>query len=108
MHAARVVDGRVVTSLVDDRMSGSPARFTEKQGQYLAFIASYTRQHGRPPAESDLRQFFSVTAPVVHQMIVGLERRGLISRVPGQSRTIKVALPDEELPVLQPMKTAAG
>jgi hypothetical protein len=44
----------------------------------------------RPPAESDFQRFFQVTPPAVHQMIVELERRGLISRVPSQPRTIKV------------------
>jgi hypothetical protein len=39
-------------------------------------------------------------------MIVELERRGLINRVPGQPRTIKVTVPDDELPRLQPIKAA--
>lgn len=87
--------------------SSAAPRFTEKQGQYLAFIAMYTLVNRRPPAEADFREFFEVTPPVVHQMIVVLERRGLLSRVPGQSRTIKVLLPDDELPPLRPIKTAA-
>ncbi|HEX2690264.1 MAG TPA: hypothetical protein VHN14_26800 [Kofleriaceae bacterium] len=87
-------------------MSSSPApRFTEKQGQYLAFIATYTLLNQRPPAEADIQRFFQVTPPAVHQMILELERRGLISRVHGQARTIKVTLPDDELPRLQPIKT---
>lgn len=35
-----------------------PARFTEKQGQYLAFIYMYTLVNGRPPAEADLQRYF--------------------------------------------------
>jgi DNA-binding MarR family transcriptional regulator len=35
-------------------------------------------------AETDFQRFFQVTPPAVHQMIVELERRGLISRVSGQ------------------------
>ncbi len=85
--------------------SESPPRFTEKQGQYLAFISTYTLLNRRPPAEADFQQFFQVTPPAIHQMIVELERRGLISRVPGQPRTIKVTLPDHELPRLQSIKT---
>lgn len=89
-------------------MSSSFApRFTEKQGQYLAFISTYTLLNRRPPAEADFQRFFEVTAPAVHQMIVTLERRGLVSRVPGQSRTIRVMLPDDQLPRLQPIKTTA-
>lgn len=86
--------------------SASP-RFTEKQGQYLAFIAMYTLLNRRPPAEADLQHFFEVTPPVVHQMIIALERRGLISRIPGQSRTLKVLLLDDEVPRLRAIKTPA-
>jgi Mn-dependent DtxR family transcriptional regulator len=82
--------------------------FTEKQGQYLAFIYTYTLLNRRPPAEADFQRFFEVTPPAVHQMIVELERRGLISRIPGQPRTIKVTLPDDEVPRLQPVKTSAA
>src|SRR4051812_13953657 len=42
--------------------------FTERQGQYLAFIDAYTRVSGRPPAEADLQRHFGVSAPSVHQM----------------------------------------
>jgi DNA-binding MarR family transcriptional regulator len=88
--------------------STSAPRFTERQGQYLAFISTYTLLNRRPPAEADFQRFFQVTPPAVHQMIIELERRGLISRVPGQPRTIKVTLPDDELPRLQPIKTYAA
>src|SRR5512138_2624625 len=88
--------------------SGSAPRFTERQGQYLAFISTYTLLNRRPPAEADFQRFFQVTPPSVHQMIVELEKRGLISRVPGQPRTIKVTMPDDELPRLQPIKTSAA
>ena len=88
--------------------STSAPRFTERQGQYLAFISTYTLLNRRPPAEADFQRFFRVTPPAVHQMIVELEKRGLISRIPGQPRTIKVTLPDDELPRLQPIKTSAA
>jgi len=54
----------------------STARFTEKQGQYLAFIYMYALVNGRPPAEADMQRFFEVTPPSVHRMIVELESRG--------------------------------
>jgi len=34
----------------------------------------------------------------MHQMVVTLERRGLISLVPGQARSIRVLVAKEELP----------
>lgn len=85
--------------------SNPPPRFTEKQGQYLAFIYAYTLINRQPPSEADFQQFFEVTPPSVHQMIVELERRALITRVPRQPRTIKLTLPAEDLPLLQPIKT---
>jgi Mn-dependent DtxR family transcriptional regulator len=77
------------------------APFTEKQGQYLAFIYAYTKLHRRPPAEADMQSYFSVTPPTVHQMVLGLERRGLIRRRPGVSRSIELLLEPEQLPVLR-------
>jgi DNA-binding MarR family transcriptional regulator len=92
----------------DPVSSSSLPRFTDKQGQYLAFIHTYTLLNKRPPAETDFQRFFEVTPPTVHQMIVELERRALITRVPGQPRTIRVTLPDDELPRLQPIKISAA
>lgn len=76
-------------------------RFTEKQGQYLAFIDSYMTMHGRAPAEADLQRFFGTTPPTIHQMIVKLEEKGFISRVPGQARSIKLVIDPDELPRLR-------
>jgi DNA-binding MarR family transcriptional regulator len=76
-------------------------KFTEKQGQFLAFIYYYTKIHRQPPAESDLQKYFRVTPPSIHQMVVTLTDKGLISRVEGQARTIKVLVPENELPKLK-------
>src|ERR671929_550115 len=76
--------------------------FTDKQGQYLAFIDAYTRVNGRPPAEADLQRHFRVSPPSVHQMVLTLEPAGLIRRQPGLARSIEVLVPPECLPVLRP------
>jgi len=84
----------------------SSSRFTDTQGQYLAFIHAYALVNGRPPAEADIQRFFAVTPPSVHNMIKELERRGLITRVPRQPRSIALSVPEDELPRLrQPIKT---
>jgi len=55
----------------------SPAPpFTEKQGQYLAFIYAYTHIFRQPPAEADMQRHFQVSPPSVHQMVLTLERAG--------------------------------
>ena len=74
--------------------------FTDKQGQYLAFIYYYTKVNGRAPAEADMQRYFGVTPPSVHQMVLTLEANGFIERVPGQGRSIRVLIPREQLPDL--------
>jgi SOS-response transcriptional repressor LexA len=76
-------------------------RFTEKQGQYLAFIESYMVMHGRAPAEAELQRFFGTTPPTIHQMILKLEEKGLISRIPGQPRSIKLLIDADQIPRLK-------
>jgi Mn-dependent DtxR family transcriptional regulator len=76
-------------------------KFTNKQGQYLAFIYNYTKINGRPPAQADIQRYFRVTPPTVHQMILNLAEKGLIKRVPGQARSIEVLVPPEHLPYLR-------
>jgi len=75
-------------------------KFTKKQGQYLAFIYCYTKIHGQPPAERDMQMYFHVTYPSIHQMVLTLEKNGLISRTPKQARSIKLLVPKEEIPQL--------
>lgn len=77
------------------------AEFTEKQGQYMAFIYAYTKVNGRPPAEADIQRYFRVTPPTVHQMVLVLESAGHISRTPGAARSIQVLVQPENLPVLR-------
>jgi LexA DNA binding domain len=74
--------------------------FTDKQGQYLAFIHAYTLVLGRPPAEADLQRHFRVTPPSVHQMVLTLERAGLIRRRLGVARSIELLVDAEALPPL--------
>ena len=75
-------------------------RFSQKQGQYLAFIYVYAHIFHQPPAEADMQRHFRVTPPSVHQMVLGLERDGLISRQPGVARSIDILVPPQDLPIL--------
>jgi len=84
------------------RAADSRRDFTPKQGQYLAFIHAYTLVNGRPPAEADMIRFFRVTPPTVHQMVLSLEKAGLISREPRVPRSIAVLLERSALPELNP------
>ena len=75
--------------------------FTEKQGQYLAYIYAYTRLHRRPPAEADMQQYFRVNPPSVHQMVLTLERAGFIRKKPRIARSIELLIDPEHLPDLR-------
>ena len=86
-------------SAARDRSTGLP--YTEKQGQYLAFIYYYTKVNGRPPAERDIQRHFRTTPPAVHNMVKALHERGLIERTPGKARSIRVVPPREQLPDLE-------
>ena len=74
--------------------------YTDRQGQYLTFIYYYSKLNGYPPAQADIQRYFRVTGPSVNSMLKTLEKRGLISRVPRQPRSIKLLLSREELPDL--------
>jgi Mn-dependent DtxR family transcriptional regulator len=82
-------------------VSHAAKTFTEKQGQYLAFIYAYTRLNRQPPAEADMQLYFGVTPPSVHQMVLTLERQGFIKRQPGVARSIEMLIDPELLPVLR-------
>jgi Mn-dependent DtxR family transcriptional regulator len=79
-----------------------PAKpFTNKQGQYLAFIYYYSKINDRPPSEADMQRYFRVSPPSVHNMVVTLEASGYIERTPGQARSLRVLLAREDLPDLE-------
>ncbi len=82
-------------------VAGPQAKFTDAQGQYLAFIYAYTKIHRQPPAEADMQYFFEVTPPSVHRMVLELEKRGLIRRQPGKARSIELLVAPEALPILR-------
>jgi DNA-binding MarR family transcriptional regulator len=82
------------------RLSRPAKTFTPKQGQDLAFIHLYMRLHRRPPAETDMQQYFRVSPPSVHQMVLTLERRGFIRRQPRTARSIELLVDPKLLPEL--------
>jgi hypothetical protein len=87
--------------------AGKKAKFTPRQGQFLAFIHLYRKLHRQGPAEHELVRYFQVTPPAVHGMIVKLEELGLITREPGVPRSARVAIPEAKIPPLQDMEGPA-
>ncbi|MEO8498292.1 MAG: MarR family transcriptional regulator [Planctomycetota bacterium] len=77
------------------------ADFTATQGRYLSFIHTYTQRHGYPPAESEIAAAMCVAPPSVNQMVKMLEKKGLILRQPGVARSIRLLVPEDEIPSLR-------
>jgi repressor LexA len=76
-------------------------RYTPLQGQYLAFIYYYAKIHACAPAEADMQAYFKVSPPSINQMVLTLERNRLITRKPGEPRSIRLAVAREDLPDLE-------
>jgi len=80
----------------------SAQHFTEKQGQYPAFIYTYSYMFRCQPAEADMQRHVQVSPPSVHQMVLTLERNGLIRRrQSGVARSIQILAAPEDLPILK-------
>jgi hypothetical protein len=85
--------GPTVSSSTKRTAVSRTAAFTPLQGQYLAVIRTYEGIHGCAAAEADLQRHLGVTSPSVHQMVVTLERKELITRVAGGARSITSQIP---------------
>ncbi|MCY2962444.1 MAG: MarR family transcriptional regulator [Planctomycetota bacterium] len=75
--------------------------FTDRQGQFLAFIHLYRKLHRQSPSEKEMAQYFRLTPPSVHSMIVKLDQLGLIAREPGVARSIYVVIAEDAIPDLE-------
>ena len=86
------------------RIPGGPTR---QQGQFLAFIREYLLRNaaGVAPSHADFQRFFNLTPPSVNSMLIRLEQRGFIRRIPGKARAIELILnPDWIPPLDRPFK----
>jgi hypothetical protein len=79
-----------------------PGNPTRQQGQFLAFIREYMlRNHaGVAPTHANFQRFFNLTAPSVNSMLIRLERRGFIRRIPHQARGIELTVNPDWIPPL--------
>ncbi len=72
--------------------------FTPTQARYLSFIHAYTEGFGVPPAESEIAEALRVQPPSVSGMLKTLVKKGLIQKVPGESRSIEILVDPTEIP----------
>jgi DNA-binding MarR family transcriptional regulator len=95
---------RLIHDLADKADVFTKRRLTDLARTVPGFIYTYSHMFRRPPAETDMLRHFQVSPPSVHQMIVTLERNGLIRRQPGLARSIQILVAPKELPILDSLK----
>jgi len=80
-----------------------PGGPTRQQGQFLAFIREYMMRNyaGVAPTHAEFQRFFNLTAPSVNSMLVRLEQRSFIRRIPGKARAIELTVNPEWIPPLE-------
>jgi len=71
---------------------------TPRQLRYLASIHASGALRRQSPSKAETAAYFNVSPPAAHQVMVRLEQRGLIGRIPGQTGSIRVLLPPAALP----------
>lgn len=84
-----------------------PGAPTRQQGQFLAFIREYIAHNyaGIAPSHAEFQRFFNLTPPSVNSMLIRLEQKGFIRRVPYQARAIQLTIPEDQIPALErPLK----
>lgn len=98
---AAVAKLKAVTS-VGKRTAAVPGGPTRQQGQFLAFIREYMMRNsaGVAPTHADFQRVFNLTPPSVNSMLIRLERRGFIRRIPRQARGIELTVNPDWIPPL--------
>ena len=76
-------------------------RYTEEQGQYLAFIYYYTKIHGRSPSEAECKAIWCYATDRASNGVVSRKKQTDCTRLAGQARSIRLLLPRYELPDLE-------
>ena len=69
---------------------------TEKQNELLRFIHRRLKQNGVPPSFDEMKEALDLRSKSgIHRLIIALEERGFIRRLPNRARALEVLrLPD--------------
>src|SRR5271165_6032430 len=78
------------------RLWGSRAMLTRKQSDLLRFIHERLKETGVPPSFDEMKDALDLRSKSgIHRLILALEERGFIRRLPNRARAIEVIkLPD--------------
>jgi hypothetical protein len=87
----------------ESKALATPGGPTRQQGQFLAFIREYMMRNEAAvaPSHADFERFFNLTPPSVNSMLIRLEQRGFIRRIPGKARAIEIIVDPIAIPPLE-------
>ena len=71
----------------------------ERDGDDL-LLATMRNESGVAPSHADFQKFFNLTPPSVNSMLIRLEQRGFIRRIPGKARAIELRIDPGRIPPL--------
>ena len=79
---------------------------TRKQLELLLFINERLKEEGVPPSFEEMKEALNLQSKSgVHRLIVALEERGFMRRMPNRARALEVMkLPESHSPSLTPRK----
>ncbi len=79
---------------------------TRKQLELLLFINERLKEEGVPPSFEEMKEALNLQSKSgVHRLIVALEERGFLKRMPNRARALEVIkLPESHSPSLSPRK----
>lgn len=65
---------------------------TPRQFDALGFARDHLRDKGYPPTILEIAAYLGVTRNAANDLMVGLERKGLIQRTPGIARGLRIVV----------------
>jgi len=84
---------------------------TRRQKELLDYLRAYIHEHGYAPTLEEIGRHFSLASlATVHKHLQNLERKGVIRRLPNQSRALELAVAADGRAVRVPLlgRVAAG
>jgi repressor LexA len=85
-------------------VEGMPSMLTKKQSELLRFINERLKETGVPPSFDEMKDALDLRSKSgIHRLIMALEERGFIRRLPNRARALEVLrLPESSTPSSPP------
>ena len=80
------------------------ARAIPKHLWYVSFLHDHIKSHGTPPTEAEIAAAFSASASTVKNKLLMLEDNGLIHRERGVPGSLKLLIPEVQIPPWPPKR----